>query len=155
MKYIAAVLFSLGVMAGAFAQTDTTQEGMITCMYLDENTIACFNPSEYDMDPQSGFQQGEPHDSLFEDTEAREEEDVLRDQDDVKIDDGAVNDDQLLESEDDEDLIEKEPNVRLDNNGEVFKEEETGDPAFDEEQPLDKGSYYSEPEAQSRSKGRK
>lgn len=117
MKYILACLFSLGIMAGVFAQGDTTQQqegGMITCMYLDESTIACFSPMEYEMgEQQEGFHYGQPHDSLF--NEHSQGTDSLLQQE------GTTKNNQI-EPEDDEDLIQKEPGVKLDEEGEPLNQ---------------------------------
>ncbi|HEY8402901.1 MAG TPA: hypothetical protein VIK89_16660 [Cytophagaceae bacterium] len=153
MKYILACLFSLGVMVGAFAQEDTTQQqqegGMITCMYLDENTIACFSPMEYDMEEQQGgFHYGEPHDSLFEDQSLG---DTLQNENDIYSDEGATNNNgQLPESEENQDIYE-EPGARLNEDEGALRrpEEESSEPQADQQGVIEEQENYGVPSTES------
>lgn len=112
MKYIIACLFSLGAVFGAFAQDtgDTTGQqqnsDVITCVYLDENTITCFNPEEMENPEFEGEQQDTSTQELFEEGEARgREEEYLEE---TEVEEGATREEELLEAEEDQRAIERE-----------------------------------------------
>ncbi|HEY8402902.1 MAG TPA: hypothetical protein VIK89_16665 [Cytophagaceae bacterium] len=122
MKYLMACLFSLGLLINVNAQ-DTQQpqqegEDVITCVYLDENTITCFDPEymeESQLEEQRMEEQkqeewlnNQEEQGALQDTsgEARGNEEQLREEETEVIPEENINE----EARGKEDLIIEDPN---------------------------------------------